>query len=86
MSAARGQYAEGWIHGEKLPRYRDEPGVAVHSDTETYAALKLYVDNWRWQDVPFYLRTGKRMTATCHRRYRSASAMSRTAPFPPRRA
>ena len=63
MYAARGQYAEGWIHGEKLPRYRDEPGVAAHSDTETYAALKLYVDNWRWQDVPFYLRTGKRMTA-----------------------
>jgi glucose-6-phosphate 1-dehydrogenase len=64
MFAARGQYAEGWIHGEKLPRYRDEPGVEAHSDTETYAALKLYVDNWRWQDVPFYLRTGKRMTSS----------------------
>lgn len=63
MFAARGQYAEGWIHGAKLPQYRDEPGVATHSNTETYAALKLYVDNWRWQDVPFYLRTGKRMMA-----------------------
>jgi glucose-6-phosphate 1-dehydrogenase len=61
--AARGQYAEGWIRGEKLPAYRDEPGVDPHSNTETYAALKLYVDNWRWQGVPFYLRTGKRLTA-----------------------
>ena len=61
--AARGQYAEGWIHGAKLPAYRNEPNVDPHSNTETYAALKLYVDNWRWQDVPFYLRTGKRMTA-----------------------
>ncbi len=59
--AARGQYAEGWIRGEKLPAYRNEPGVDSHSNTETYAALKLYVDNWRWQDVPFYLRTGKRL-------------------------
>ena len=61
--AARGQYAEGWIHGAHLPGYRDEPGVDPHSNTETYAALKLYVDNWRWQDVPFYLRTGKRLAA-----------------------
>lgn len=60
--AARGQYAEGWIHGENLHAYRDEPDVDPHSNTETYAALKLYVDNWRWQDVPFYLRTGKRLT------------------------
>lgn len=62
--AARGQYAEGWIQGEKLPAYRNEPGVAPHSNTETYAALKLYIDNWRWQDVPFYLRTGKRLAAS----------------------
>jgi glucose-6-phosphate 1-dehydrogenase len=61
--AARGQYAEGWIEGGKRPAYRDEPDVEAHSNTETYAALKLYVDNWRWQDVPFYLRTGKRMAA-----------------------
>jgi len=61
--AARGQYGPGWIDGKPLPGYRQEPGVAPDSDTETYAALKLYVDNWRWQDVPFYLRTGKRMAA-----------------------
>jgi glucose-6-phosphate 1-dehydrogenase len=61
--AARGQYAEGWIQGNHLPAYRNEPNVDPHSSTETFAALKLFVDNWRWQDVPFYLRTGKRMTA-----------------------
>lgn len=58
---ARGQYAAGWIAGRKVNAYRDEPGVQPDSTTETFAALKLYVDNWRWQDVPFYLRTGKRM-------------------------
>lgn len=62
--AARGQYAEGWIQGAKLAPYRDEPDVDPHSNTETYAALKLYVDNWRWQDVPFYLRTGKCLAAS----------------------
>lgn len=59
--AARGQYADGWIEGQHLPAYQQEEGVASHSQTETYAALKLFIDNWRWQDVPFYLRTGKRM-------------------------
>jgi len=62
--AARGQYGSGWVEGEHVPRYRDEEGVAPDSGTETFAALKLYVDNWRWQDVPFYLRTGKRLAAT----------------------
>jgi len=62
--AARGQYAEGWIQGEQRAAYRNEPNVAAHSNTETYAALKLYVDNWRWQGVPFYLRTGKRLAAS----------------------
>jgi len=61
--AARGQYAPGWIEGTAVSGYRQEPGVADQSNTETYAALKLQVDNWRWQDVPFYLRTGKRMAA-----------------------
>ncbi|MHB8471291.1 MAG: glucose-6-phosphate dehydrogenase [Gammaproteobacteria bacterium] len=61
--AVRGQYGAGWVAGVKVAAYREEPGVAANSSTETYAALKLYVDNWRWQDVPFYLRTGKRMTA-----------------------
>ncbi len=61
--AARGQYYAGWINGERVSAYRDEEGVAPRSNTETFAALKLYVDNWRWQGIPFYLRTGKRMEA-----------------------
>jgi glucose-6-phosphate 1-dehydrogenase len=63
QSAARGQYASGWINGVRVPAYRDEPDVASQSNTETYVAVKLFVDNWRWQDVPFYMRTGKRLTA-----------------------
>ncbi|MGD8402687.1 MAG: glucose-6-phosphate dehydrogenase [Anaerolineales bacterium] len=59
--AARGQYGPGWLEGEKVPAYRDEPDVDPESSTETFAALKLFIDNWRWQDVPFYMRTGKRM-------------------------
>jgi glucose-6-phosphate 1-dehydrogenase len=59
--AVRGQYGEGRIRGERVPGYRGEPDVPPDSATETFAALKLFVDNWRWQDVPFYLRTGKRM-------------------------
>jgi len=59
--AVRGQHAGGWIKGKQVPGYRDETGVGTHSNTETFAALKLYLDNWRWQGVPFYLRTGKRM-------------------------
>ena len=57
----RGQYGPGLIAGEKVPAYRSETGVDPHSTTETFVALKLFVDNWRWQDVPFYLRTGKRL-------------------------
>lgn len=59
--AVRGQYGPGWMKGKKVPGYREEPGVDPKSGTETYAALKFYLDNWRWQGVPFYLRTGKRM-------------------------
>lgn len=61
--AARGQYIRGRIDGVDVPGYLEEPGVAPSSTTETYVALKLYVDNWRWQGVPFYLRTGKRLSA-----------------------
>jgi glucose-6-phosphate 1-dehydrogenase len=57
----RGQYAAGWVRGERVPGYREEPGVNPESTTETFVALKLWIDNWRWQDVPFYLRTGKRL-------------------------
>jgi glucose-6-phosphate 1-dehydrogenase len=61
--AVRGQYGAGWIEGERAPGYREEPRVGEDSSTETFAALKLFVDNWRWQDVPFFLRTGKRLPA-----------------------
>ncbi len=58
----RAQYASGKIHGAEVPGYRREPGVRPDSTTETYVALKLFVENWRWSGVPFYLRTGKGMT------------------------
>ena len=61
LSAVRGQYGPGRHGGKKVPGYREEPGVAPDSATETFAALKLLIDNWRWQGVPFYLRTGKRL-------------------------
>lgn len=57
----RGQYAGGWVSGERKAAYREEINVSPNSPTETYVALKLFVDNWRWQGVPFYLRTGKSM-------------------------
>ncbi|HBY46529.1 MAG TPA: glucose-6-phosphate dehydrogenase, partial [Chloroflexi bacterium] len=57
----RGQYTAGYTDGEAVPGYRDEQKVASDSQTETYVALKLFIDNWRWAGVPFYLRTGKRM-------------------------
>ncbi|MBD3755745.1 MAG: glucose-6-phosphate dehydrogenase [Gammaproteobacteria bacterium] len=60
----RAQYAEGEINGKAVKAYLDEPGVAPDSVTETYAALKLYIDNWRWEGVPFYLQTGKNMPKT----------------------
>ncbi len=59
--AVRGQYGPGSIDGKKASGYREEAGVASDSQTETFVALKLFIDNWRWQDVPFYLRTGKRL-------------------------
>lgn len=59
--AIRGQYLASKIKGEKVPGYREEEGVNPESVTETYAALKFYIDNWRWGGVPFYIRTGKRL-------------------------
>lgn len=59
--AVRGQYGTGSMAGQKIPGYRSEPDVAHDSPVETFAAIKLFVDNWRWQEVPFYLRTGKRL-------------------------
>lgn len=57
----RGQYLESTVKGDKLRGYREEEGVKSESKTETYAALKFYVDNWRWGGIPFYIRTGKRL-------------------------
>ncbi|NOT11779.1 MAG: glucose-6-phosphate dehydrogenase [Methylococcaceae bacterium] len=57
----RAQYAKGTVNGEKVNGYLQEPHVPANSTTETYAAMKLYIDNWRWRGIPFYLRTGKRM-------------------------
>ncbi len=56
-----GQYIAGVVDGQPVPGYREEPGVALDSRVETFVALKLNFDNWRWQGVPFYIRTGKRM-------------------------
>jgi len=60
-NAVRGQYSSGWIKGKEVPGYREEKGVAKESATETYAAVKFHIDNWRWQGVPFYVRTGKHL-------------------------
>lgn len=60
-STVRGQYAAGTVRGDKVPAYTEEPDVAKDSKTETYVAMKLFLDNWRWGGVPFYLRAGKRL-------------------------
>ncbi|MGI4872249.1 MAG: glucose-6-phosphate dehydrogenase [Janthinobacterium lividum] len=67
--AVRGQYGPGWLEGQQVPGYREEEGANPASNTETFAAVKFFVDNWRWQGVPFYLRTGKRL-------HRSASVIT----------
>lgn len=59
--AVRGQYSEGWMKGEKVAGYQQEKNVSPESNVETFAAVKFYIDNWRWQGVPFYVRTGKRL-------------------------
>jgi glucose-6-phosphate 1-dehydrogenase len=59
--AVRGQYGPGWIAGEHVPGYRQETGVDPSSMTDTYVAMRVEVDNWRWAGTPFYLRTGKRL-------------------------
>ncbi|HEY0756671.1 MAG TPA: glucose-6-phosphate dehydrogenase [Ktedonobacteraceae bacterium] len=57
----RAQYGPGWLHGEQLRGYREEPGISLTSMTETYVAMKVSIDSWRWAGVPFYLRTGKHL-------------------------
>jgi len=73
----RGQYGEGAIDGGKVIPYRAEPKVDPNSNTETFIALKLALDNWRWADVPFYIRTGKRMA----KRYTEIAIQFRRAPL-----
>jgi glucose-6-phosphate 1-dehydrogenase len=78
-SVVRGQYGRGYIEGEEVPAYREEKGVAPDSMTETYVAAKLYVDNWRWADTPFYVRMGKRLA----RRETTIAIQFKRAPHPP---
>ena len=75
--AVRGQYGQGTDGAERLPAYRTEPMVSPNSSTETYAALRLEIDNWRWAGVPFYLRTGKRLP----RRVTEIAIQFRRSPF-----
>jgi glucose-6-phosphate 1-dehydrogenase len=65
QDVVRGQYGAGVVGGQTVSAYRQSPRVAPTSGTETYVALKLMIDNWRWADVPFYLRTGKSLTRRC---------------------
>jgi glucose-6-phosphate 1-dehydrogenase len=76
-AAVRGQYGEGESGGHRVPGYRQEPGVGPSSQTETYAALRLQVENWRWAGVPFYVRSGKRL----HRRHSSVSIQFKGPPL-----
>ena len=73
----RGQYGEGVLDGTRLPGYRQEAHVPPGSPTETFVALKLFLDNWRWADVPFYVRTGKRLP----RRFTEITIQFKRAPF-----
>ena len=77
LRAVRGQYGDGSEDGKPVQGYRQEPNVAPDSHTETFVALKLSIDNWRWADVPFYIRTGKRM----EKRATEIAIQFRRAPF-----
>jgi len=77
LRSVRGQYGEGILGQERVPGYRTEPGVAPESRTETFVALKLNIDNWRWAGVPFYLRTGKRLA----QRHTEIAIQFRRTPF-----
>jgi len=78
-SVVRGQYGRGFVEGEEVPAYREEEGVKPDSTTETYVAAKLFVDNWRWADTPFYVRMGKRLA----RRETTIAIQFKRAPHPP---
>ena len=76
-SAVRGQYGEGEMEGKHVPGYRQEPNVKPESPVETFVALELFLENWRWAGVPFYLRTGKRLP----RRVTEIAIQFKSAPF-----
>ena len=75
----RGQYGAGFVEGDEVAAYREEEGVAPGSTTETFVAAKLFVDNWRWADTPFYVRMGKRLA----RRETTIAIQFKRAPHPP---
>ncbi len=76
QNTVAGQYTSGYVEGEMVPGYRDADGVAEGSQTPTYAAVRLFIDNWRWEGVPFYLRSGKRLP----RKLTEISVFFRSAP------
>jgi glucose-6-phosphate 1-dehydrogenase len=78
-SVVRGQYGRGFVEGEEVAAYREEEGVAPDSMTETFVAAKLYIDNWRWADTPFYVRMGKRLA----RHETTIAIQFKAAPHPP---
>jgi glucose-6-phosphate 1-dehydrogenase len=78
-NVVRGQYGRGYVEGEEVPGYREESGVDPESTTESFVAAKLYVDNWRWADTPFYVRAGKRLA----RRETTVAIQFHPAPHPP---
>jgi glucose-6-phosphate 1-dehydrogenase len=78
-SVVRGQYGRGFVEGQEVPGYREETDVAADSLTDTFVAAKLYVDNWRWADTPFYVRMGKRLA----RRETTIAIEFKRAPHPP---
>jgi len=75
--SVRGQYGDGVIGDDRVPACRSEPGLSPESRTETFVALKLNIDNWRWAGVPFYLRTGKRLA----RRHTEITIQFKKTPF-----
>jgi glucose-6-phosphate 1-dehydrogenase len=78
-NVVRGQYGRGYVEGEEVPGYREEPGIDPNSMTETFVAAKLFVDNWRWADTPIYVRAGKRLA----RRETTIAIEFKRAPHPP---
>jgi glucose-6-phosphate 1-dehydrogenase len=77
-SVVRGQYGRGFVRADEVCAYREEPDVAKDSTVETYVAMKVYVDNWRWGGVPFYVRAGKRMA----RRVTEIAVQFKSVPHP----